>query len=160
MNIHQWCPIFWSHYYKNIRPHLCTLGARNVWGGEFLAVNQGNNQNFVPSLISKNHWRIFMGMKQKKISKWPTQKIWVFQNRQFSIFFVKISGIGPWLSRIDWCEGYWCGSTCMVVRLAGISTKLSKNTKKKFCLFLSLCWTASRLYKSSQINTLRINRSY
>ena len=47
--------LFGSHYYKNIRPHLCTLGARNVWGGGFLAVNQGNNQNFVPSLISKNH---------------------------------------------------------------------------------------------------------
>ena len=71
---HQWCPIYWSHYYKNIRSHLCTMGARNVCGGWFLTVNQGNNQNFVPSLISKNHWRIFMGMKQNKNSKWPTQK--------------------------------------------------------------------------------------
>ncbi len=24
--------------------------------------------------------------------------------------FVKISQIGPWVSRIDWCEGHWCGS--------------------------------------------------
>ena len=52
-----------------------------------------------------------MGMKQKKswkkfwkkIPKWQTQKNWVFQNHQFSIFFAKISGIGPWVSRINWC---------------------------------------------------------
>ena len=31
----------------------------------------------------KNAW--------KRNSKWPTQKNWVFQKRQFSIFFVKIS---------------------------------------------------------------------
>ena len=42
---------------------------------------------------------------EKKNSKWPTQKNSVFQNRQFSIFFVKISF--PWVSRIDWCEGHW-----------------------------------------------------
>ena len=32
----------------------------------------------------------FHGIKQNKIPKWPTQKNYVFQNRQFSIFFRKI----------------------------------------------------------------------
>ena len=69
-------------------------GGWNVWGGWFLAGNQGNFQNFVPSSISKNLWRIFIEMKQKKFffekknAKWPTKKR-VFQNRQFSIFFFK-----------------------------------------------------------------------
>ena len=47
----------------------------------------------------------------------------IFQLRQFLIFFMKISWIGPWVSRIDWCEGYWCGSIYMVVRLSEISSK-------------------------------------
>ena len=38
----------------------------------------------------------------KKGLKWPTQKNnRVFQNGQFSEFFVKILEIGPWISRID-----------------------------------------------------------
>jgi hypothetical protein len=48
-----------------------------------------------------------MGMKQKtfffgkKNSNGPTQKNWVFQNRQFSNFFAKILWIGPWVSKIN-----------------------------------------------------------
>ena len=34
-------------------------------------------------------------------SKWPFFKIANSQN-----FFAKISQIGPWISRIDWCEGH------------------------------------------------------
>ena len=57
-------------------------------GGEwFLAGNQKNHQNFDPSLLTNKLWLVFMGMKQKKNSKWPTQKKVIFQNRQFSIFF-------------------------------------------------------------------------
>ena len=33
----------------------------------------------------------------------------IFQLCQFSIFFMKISWIGPWVSRIDWFEGHWWG---------------------------------------------------
>ena len=44
----------------------CTGGQECVWGGWFLAGNQDNHQNFVPSLISKNFWLIFMEIKQKK----------------------------------------------------------------------------------------------
>ena len=42
----------------------------------------------------------------------------IFQLHQFSIFFMKISWIGPWVSRIDWCQGHWSGSTysCEVVQ--------------------------------------------
>ena len=38
-------------------------------------------------------------------------------------FFPKISWIGRWVSRIDWCEGHRCGSTYMAVRLSDISSK-------------------------------------
>ena len=31
-----------------------------------------------------------------------------FQIHQFSIFFTKISGFGPWINRINWCEGNQC----------------------------------------------------
>ena len=36
-----------------------------------------------------------------KKSKWPTQKQVIFQLRQFSIIFSKISWVGPWVNRID-----------------------------------------------------------
>ena len=40
--------------------------------------------------------------KKKKKSKWPTQKKpRDFQLSQFSIFFAKISGICPWVRRIN-----------------------------------------------------------
>ena len=38
---------------------------------------------------------------KKKKSKWPPKKKDIFQLRQFSIFFVKILWIGPWVSRIN-----------------------------------------------------------
>ena len=41
-------------------------------------------------------------------------------------FSRKISGIDPWVSRINWCKGQWCGLTYMVVRLSDISTKKGK----------------------------------
>ena len=37
--------------------------------------------------------------KKKSFSKYPNSQI----------FFVKISRIGPWVSRIDWCEGHCTG---------------------------------------------------
>ena len=44
--------------------------------------------------------------------------------------FVKISQIGPWVYRIDWCKGHWCGSTYMAMRLSDISSKTAKKHKK------------------------------
>ena len=52
------------------------------------------DQNFDPSLLIKKLWPFYMRMKQKnfffskkKISKWPTEKKLIFQNRQFSKIF-------------------------------------------------------------------------
>ena len=89
------------------------------------------------------------------------QKMEFFQLCQFSTFFSKISWICPSVSRIEWCEGHWCGSTYMAVRPSDISSK----TVKKwifglFWPFLSLCRTASRPYTLSYINALRIIQSY
>ena len=48
-----------------------------------------------------------MGMKQKinllkkKNSKWQTQITEFFKIANSQYFFVKISGIGPWMCRID-----------------------------------------------------------
>ena len=38
-------------------------------------------------------------------------------------FFMKISWIGPWVSRIHWCKGHWWYSTYVAVRLSDISSK-------------------------------------
>ena len=48
-------------------------------------------------------------------------------------FFAKISWIGPWVSRIEWCEAHWFGSTYMAVRLSEESSKTGK--KCIFCVF-------------------------
>ena len=45
---------------------------------------------------------------------------------------MKFPWIGPWFSRISWCEGHWFGSTYMVVRQSDISSKQPKNTKNSF----------------------------
>ena len=83
-----------------------------------------------------------LGWSKKKIFFWKIK----FQNgrlkkRSFSssanseYFFSKISWIGPWVSRIDWCEGHWCGSTCMAIRLSDISSKMTYTKKAFFCCF-------------------------
>ena len=89
-------------------------------------------------------------------SKWP-----FFKTANSQIFFVKISWIGPWVSRIDWCKGHWWGSTYMAVRLSDIRPKTGKICI--FCvfrLFLSSCQTVSRPYRLCQTNALRINQFY
>ena len=94
----------------------------------------------------------------KKNPEWPIQKNWVFLNRQFQKNFVKISWIGPWVRRIDWCKGHWCSSTYIVERLSDVSSKTGK--KCIFCvfrLFLRLRWTTSQPYTLSYINALGIN---
>ena len=85
-----------------------------------------------------------MEMKKKKIkmadlknSKWPPQKKLIFQLRQFSIFFMKFPWIGSWVSRINWCEGHWCSSTYMVVRLSDIRSKTGKTCI--FCVLGCFC---------------------
>ena len=86
-------PKLLDFFLKTGKIYKCSDGW-NVWGGWFLAGNQGNDQNFENSLLTKKLWRVFVRVKQKKknfeekiISKWPTQKKCIFQNHQFSKFF-------------------------------------------------------------------------
>ena len=58
----------------------------------------------------------------KKLSFSTTTKSWAIA--------AKISWIGPWVSRIDWCEGHWCGSTYKYGHEA--VQKQPKNTKNAF----------------------------
>jgi hypothetical protein len=99
----------------------------------FGAGNQGNHQNFEKSLLSYKCWLIFIGMKQKQIQNGRLKKTEIFNSPNTQYFFMKILWIGPRVSRIDWCEGHWCGSTYMVVRVSDISS----NTGKK-CIFCFL----------------------
>ena len=69
---------------------------------------QGRRQIFDLSILPYKFGLIFKKnkAKKKKNLKKKTQngrffKIAIFQNRQFSKLFVKISWIGPWVSRID-----------------------------------------------------------
>ena len=119
----------------------------------FGAENQGNHQNLEKSLLSYKCGLIFVGMKEKNFFwKNEIKNGWLKKSSFFKIdnsqyFFVKISWMGPWVSRIDWREGHWCGLTYMVVRSSNISFKTGK--KLNFCVFrpfLSLCQTASRLH--------------
>ena len=68
---------------------------------------------------------------KRKNAKWLTQN-WDFQLPQFSISFLKISGIDHWVSRTNWCKGTQCGSTYMVIRLSDMSSK--KGLKHKKCI--------------------------
>ena len=92
------------------------------------AGNQGNHQNFIPSLVPIDLWWIWIRMIQKKCFflekknlKWPTQKNWVFQLPP------KVEQLLPkfhrLVSRNVWCKGHWYDSTYMAVRLSTISSK-------------------------------------
>ena len=143
-------------------------GVQIRWQRVFWAGNQGIHQNFDKSLLTYKCWLIFMSMKQKKnfFLKKKNQN-GRLKKRSFSssansqYFFMKISWIGPWVNRIDWCKGHWFGSTYMAVGLSDIRSKTAK--KWLFCVFrpfLSLCRTASRPYRLSQPNALCINQPY
>ena len=64
---------------------------------------------------------------KKKIQNGRLKKTIFFKIANSQYFFVKISWIGPWVSRIDWCEGHWCSSTYMVERLFNVISKTGKN---------------------------------
>ena len=106
--------------------------------------------------------RLFsLEINKKQIQNGRLKKSSFSSSANSQYFFLKISWIGPWVSRIDWCEGHWCGSTYMVVRLSDISSKTGKKCIfGVFRLFLSLCRTASQPYRLSHTNALRINQFY
>jgi hypothetical protein len=61
-------------------------------------------------------------------------KSWDFQLPRFSIFFCQNVRIGPWVGRIDWCEG---------LNLYGWETvlcKLKNRKKNAFFVFLGCFW--------------------
>ena len=77
---------------------------------------------------------------KKKLFFWRKKfKMANFQNGRFSKlpifkkFSQKFLQIGPWVSRIDWCEGHWFGSTCVAVRLSDIRPKTGE--KRIFGVF-------------------------
>ena len=103
------------------------------------------DQNFEPSLLTNKLWLIFMGKKQKKNfflekknQNGRLKKSAFFKIANSQNFFVKISWIGPWVSRIDWCEGHWFISTYMAVRLSDIRAKTGK--KCNICVFRHSFW--------------------
>ena len=59
-----------------------------------------------------------------------SKKTEIFNSANSQYFFVKISEIGFWVNRINWCEGHQCYSTDMVVRLSDIRPKTGKTHKK------------------------------
>ena len=105
-------------------------------------------------------WFSWEWSKKKKFKMADSKKSSFFKIANSQNFFAKISWIGPWVSRIDWCEGHWCDLTYVVVRLSDICSKTGKKYFCVFRLFLSLCRTASWPYKLNQINALRIMQSY
>ena len=102
--------------------------------------------------------KFFFLKKKSKMAvfqKWPFFKIANSQN-----FFMKISHTGPWISRIDWCKGHWCGSTYMVSRLSYVSSKTCK--KCIFCVFrllLSLRRTVSQPHRLKNFKNWRFWKS-
>ena len=84
---------------------------------------------------------------QKKIQNGRLKKRSFFNSVNSQYFFVKISWIGPWVSRIEWCKGHWGGLTYVAVRLSNICSKTAK--KHQICifgLFLSLCWPIHEIF--------------
>ena len=151
----------------------CHKSAIRLHGGCF-----GLETRIIIDILSQNFWPVLATQEtltdlhgNKAISKWWTQKNWDFQDLQFSKIFSENfrDCTGPCVSRIDWCDGHWCGSTYMVVSkharvLACLVVRLSNVTCKKclFCvlrLFLSLLQTASWPYRLSHINAVCINQS-
>ena len=129
--------------------------------------NQGKHPNFDPSILPYKFGLIFMGIKkkkkkfEKKIQNGRLKKSSFFKIANSQNFFAKISEIGPWVSRIEWCEGHWCSSTYVAVRLSDKSSKTAKKYRKCiFWLFLSFCQTASLPYTWSYIDALRIIQTY
>ena len=76
----------------------------------------------------------FTEMKQKKFQNGRLKKFKMAASKKTSFsssansqyFFMKFPWIGPWDSRINWCEGHWYSSTYKVVRLSDISSKTDK----------------------------------
>ena len=107
------------------------------------------------SILVSPHYEFYWGWKKHKKTKkkrWVTNGtmvvFWIFYSRNFHgsqkkkknekkmADSVKLSFSIPLILNIfrkNWCEGHWCGSTCMVVRLSDKSSKMGLKHKK--CIF-------------------------
>ena len=56
----------------------------------------------------------------------------IFKTANFQSFCAKISGIGPWVYRINWYDEHGCGSTHMVIRLSE-RRPLHRKKGQNFC---------------------------
>ena len=97
----------------------------HCWHPPTLSWKPSDYTNFNSFLLASKCWQILMAIRQKKIflikkSKWSTQKICFFNFMNSQYFFAKISGIGPWICKRNWCEGHECGSLYGVVRLSDV----------------------------------------
>ena len=96
------------------------------------------NEVFIqsPALACRNHfWRSIV--KPRPFVFFPSSDLYsksmsFFSSANSQYFFMKILGIGSWVSWINSCKGHWCGSTYMVVRLSDV--------RGNFFVFLSLFW--------------------
>ena len=103
--------------------------------------------------------KIFFSKKKFKMA--DSKKAHFSKSPILKNFFAKISQMGSWVSRIEWCKGHWCSLTYMAVRLSNKSSKTAKKYRKCiFWLVLSFCQTASGPYTLSYIDALRIIQSY
>ena len=59
----------------------------------------------------------------------------MFNSPNSQFFFVKILGIGPWVSLINWCKGHQCGSTYLVVNCQAVQHKDNLLLKMFFLCF-------------------------
>ena len=90
----------------------------------------------LPCMGGKNHfWRSIV--KPRPFVFFPSSDLYsksmsFFSSANSQYFFMKILGIGSWVSWINSCKGHWCGSTYMVVRLSDV--------RGNFFVFLSLFW--------------------
>ena len=79
-----------------------------------------------------------LGWSKNKFKMADSKKL-RFLTPPILIFF---PGIGPLVRTINWCKGHQCGSTYMVVRLYGVSSKRAKNAFFELRLdsLKSICW--------------------
>ena len=90
----------------------------------------GWSSKFRPILATQEPLTAFHGFWQK-IPKCPIQKKnTVFKAINSQYFFVKLSEVSPWVSRINWCDGHQCDMTDMVVRLYDVRPKTGKKCMK------------------------------
>ena len=105
-----------TNYYSQIRPTCEAIFLRRFrlythailsFPRSYLAANHHNNKNWIPFVLTHNLWLIFMGIKQKKkIILKKIKKTEFFNIAKRWAISAKISRIGPWVSRIDWCKGH------------------------------------------------------